>query len=152
MSARLSGKFAVVFGAGSSGAALRQLLVILGYGGPTLTFSRSPFGDPRRDRPKLAGWCRSPATLDSTHQSRGNRLLVHRPVDAEVLSLLEFLETGAGALAAEPALLDASERSGRVGHDSTVDADHARVERLTEAHRALQLTGVRKRQAPSRRR
>src|SRR6478752_7376234 len=89
------------------------------------------------NRPKLAGWCRSPATLDSTHQSRGNRLLVHRSVDAEVLSLLEFLETGAGALAAEPALLDTSERSGRVGHDSTVDADHARVERLTEAHRAL---------------
>ena len=74
------------------------------------------------NRPKLAGWCRSPATLDSTHQSRGNRLLVHRSVDAEVLSLLEFLETGAGALAAEPALLDTSERSGRVGHDSTVDA------------------------------
>src|SRR6476659_8749160 len=67
---------------------------------PNTHISRSPSGDPRRDRPKLAGWWRSPATLDSTHQSRGNRLLVHRPVDAEVLSLLEFLETGTGALAA----------------------------------------------------
>jgi hypothetical protein len=44
---------------GDAGCSVQQLLVILGYGGPPLTFSRSPFGDPRRDRPKLAGWCRS---------------------------------------------------------------------------------------------
>jgi pyruvate/2-oxoglutarate/acetoin dehydrogenase E1 component len=46
------------------------------------------------------------------------------------------------ALAAETALLDATEWCCRIGDDRTVEADHARLERLAAAQSPLQVAGV----------
>ena len=56
-----------------------------------------------------------------------------RPVDAEVLGLLELPDAVAGALAAETALLHAAERRRRVGDQAAVDADHAGLDALARA-------------------
>src|ERR1019366_5372245 len=64
------------------------------------------------------------------------------PGDGDVLALHELEEAVVAPLPTEPALLDPAERRRRVRHDGTVEADHARLERLAESQPPLQIAGV----------
>src|SRR6186997_1263004 len=59
-------------------------------------------------------------------------------IEREVLRLEEFAQPVVAALAADAALLDPTERRGRVGDDAAVEADHAGLDALGDAHRTAQ--------------
>src|SRR5689334_11120352 len=61
-------------------------------------------------------------------------------VDRDVLGLEELLDAPMTALAAEPGLLDATERRADVRDQALVQADHAGLEPFAHAQRALDVT------------
>src|SRR5689334_14004677 len=64
------------------------------------------------------------------------------PAHRNVLCLHELQETLMGAFAAEAGLLGAAERRGRIGDKAAVEADHAEVEFLGDAHAAREIVRV----------
>src|SRR5207344_2030789 len=64
------------------------------------------------------------------------------PVDGDVLRLGELQQPVVPSLAAQPGLLDTAERRCRVGHDATVDPDHAGLQRLADPQRPPEVSGV----------
>src|SRR5829696_5326382 len=60
----------------------------------------------------------------------------------DVLDLEVLVDALGAALAPEAGRLDAAERRRRVGHDPLVEADHAGLEALTDAERALDVGRV----------
>src|SRR5947208_6895031 len=64
------------------------------------------------------------------------------PLNRDVLGFCELEPTLVTALTAQPGLLDTAERRCRVGHDATVHSHHAGLERLADAQRPPQVSGV----------
>src|ERR687891_257359 len=108
--------------------------------------------DPRASKKKLRtprrasalGCARHPApTTAPSHPVRsggtksGPFLLTRLQVHGHVLRLEELLEALLAALAADARLLDAAERRPCVRHHALVQADHAGLEALADADRAL---------------
>mgnify|MGYP003346068827 CR=1 FL=1 len=69
--------------------------------------------------------------------------IAHRsPARRDVLRFEEFLEALVRALAADARLLHAAKRRGWIGHEATIETDHAEVELLGDAQAATQVLRV----------